>query len=114
MASMSRSLTRPRTGEDARLRLSASDSSKPIFVECKRLKRGQYEIQEQAKHKKLFLKTAKLIHDRRLSVHLDVTYTQELGEVPDSYLADRLISALSSSIITPKVTRGGMNSALAS
>jgi hypothetical protein len=84
------------------LRLSASDSSKPIFVECKRLKRGQYEIQEQAKHKKLFLKTAKLIHDRRLSVHLDVTYTQELGEVPDSYLADRLISALSSSIITPK------------
>jgi hypothetical protein len=34
------------------LRLSASGLSKPIFVECKRLKRGQYEIQEQAKQKK--------------------------------------------------------------
>jgi hypothetical protein len=84
------------------LRLSASGLSKPIFVECKRLKRGQYEIQEQAKQKKLFLKTAELIYEHRLSVHLDVTYTEELGVVPDSYLADRLMSALSSSIITPK------------
>ena len=46
------------------LRLSASGLSKPIFVECKRLKRGQYEIQEQAKHKKLFLKTAELIYEQ--------------------------------------------------
>jgi hypothetical protein len=31
-----------------------------------------------------------------------MTYTKELGEVPDSYLADRLMKALSSSIFTPK------------
>ena len=84
------------------LRLSASGLSKPIFVECKRLERGQYEIQEQAKHKKLFLTTSELICENRLSVHLNVTYTVELGVVPDSYLTDRLMCALSSSIITPK------------
>ncbi len=82
-------------------RLSASGSAKPIFVEYKRLKRGQYEIQEEAQHKELFLKAAELIYERRLSVHVDVTYTQELREVPDRYLADCLMRALSSPIITP-------------
>ena len=95
-------------------RLSASGSAKPIFVEYKRLKRGQYEIQEEAQHKELFLKSAELIYERRLSVHVDVTYTQELREVPDRYLADCLMRALSSPIITQRVTRGGMIAALES
>jgi hypothetical protein len=81
--------------------LSACGLSAPMFVECKRLKRGQYEIQEQEIHKKLFRKTAEVIFERRLSIHMDVTYTQEIQKVPDNYLADCLKRALSSPIITP-------------
>lgn len=80
------------------LRLSVPGFSEPIFVECKRLKCGQYEIKEQARHRKLFESAADLMHGCRLSVHLDVTYTQELADVPDSYLAERLMGSLSSSI----------------
>lgn len=83
------------------LRLSASGSAEPVFVECKRLKRGQYEIREQAQHRELFLKAAELMYELGLSVHVDVTYTQEIREVPGRYLADRLMRALSSPIITP-------------
>lgn len=81
--------------------LEVSSLSKPIFVECKRLKRGQYEIREKARHKELFLKTEELIFEQKLSVHLDVTYTRELGDVPDGYLFEHLKRASSSSIITP-------------
>jgi len=42
-----------------------------------------------------------LIHDRSLSVHVDVTYTQELGKVPHSYLVRHLMNALASPIIAP-------------
>lgn len=84
------------------LRLSAPGLSKPIFVECKRLERGQYETDERAKHKQLFLQMVELIHDLKLSVHLDVTYTRELGEVPDTYLARHLMKAAASPIITPR------------
>jgi hypothetical protein len=61
-----------------------------------------YEAQEQARHKSLFLKAAKLIRERGLSAHIDVTYTQELSQVPDCYLADRLMRALSSPVIAPR------------
>jgi hypothetical protein len=84
------------------LRICTSGLPEPIFVECKRLRRGQYEIREQAQHQKLFRKAAELINERRLSVHLDVTYTKELREVPVGYVADRLMRALSSPIITPR------------
>jgi hypothetical protein len=82
--------------------LSAAGLSQPIFVECKRLKRGQYETQELSEHKKLFLNMVELIHHRRLSIHVDVTYTQELGYVPDRYLADHLMNAVTSPIFTPR------------
>jgi hypothetical protein len=85
------------------LLLSPADLTEPICIECKRLKRGQYDIQEQVRHRDLFRKAAELIDNRRLSVHVDVTYTRELREVPDSYLADHLTCALSSRVITQGV-----------
>jgi hypothetical protein len=83
------------------LRLSIADIAEPVFVECKRLQQGRYEVQEQANHKRIFSHVAQLIYERKLSVHVDVTYTQELGAVPDSYLADRLMRAVVSPVITP-------------
>jgi hypothetical protein len=82
------------------LRLSSPELDVPFFVECKRLDRGQYEQAEQARQRQLFRKVAALIDSRRLSVHIDVTYTRELAEVPETYLADHLQRALSSPIVT--------------
>lgn len=82
------------------LRLVAPGAPEAIFVECKRLQRGQYETNEQARHKLLFQEAANLIDERHLSVHIDVTYTSELQHVPDGYLAERLVRALSSPVVT--------------
>jgi len=83
------------------LRLSSGELPEPLFVECKRLGRGQYEQAEQARHRLLFRDVAELIDRRGLSVHIDVTYTRELVDVPETYLTDHLLQALSSRIATP-------------
>jgi hypothetical protein len=82
------------------LRLSVPDLPDPFVVECKRLGRGQYEQNEQARHRPLYRNAAALIDARGLSVHIDVSYTQELTEVPLTYLADHLRQATSSRIVT--------------
>lgn len=81
--------------------LSAPGLHEGISAECKRLQRGKYEIGEQGRHQQLFCEAAKLIDARRLSIHIDVTYTRELRDIPDTYLADRLMQALSCRVITP-------------
>lgn len=83
------------------LRLAIPGVASAVSVECKRLRQGKYEIDEQIRHKTLFGRVAKLIDQKRLSIHLDVTYTCELSQVPDDYLADHVQQALSSSIVTP-------------
>lgn len=82
------------------LRLLVPGFPEAISVECKRLQRGQYETNEQVRHKLLFREAAKLIDERHLSVHIDVTYTSELEKVPDAYLAERLTGVLSSPVVT--------------
>jgi hypothetical protein len=54
-----------------------------IHVECKRLQQGDYETNERKRHRELFGPAADLIDKQGLSVHIDVTYTQELTNVPD-------------------------------
>lgn len=83
------------------LRLTIPDLPRPFFVECKRLERGQYEQMERARHRLLFRDLARLIHASALSVHIDVIYTRELAEVPDTYLTEHLRQALASTIVTP-------------
>jgi hypothetical protein len=83
------------------IRLSSPESAEPIFVECKRISRGDYEVREQTRHAELFSKAAEVIYDRKLSVYIDVVYTKELSNAPDSYLADRLRRALTSPIVVP-------------
>jgi hypothetical protein len=83
------------------LRLSLPELPDPFVVECKRLGRGQYEQEEHARHRQLYRNAAELIDARGLSVHIDVTYTRELAEVPETYLADHLRQAMLSRIVTP-------------
>lgn len=88
------------TSKTPDLQLSATGLESPVPIECKRLRRGKYEADEQKRHRALFSRVAQLINERALSFHLDVTYTQELASVPETYLADRLARALSSPVIT--------------
>lgn len=82
------------------LRLTSEELVISLVLECKRLGRGEYEQAERERHRHLFRRVAALIDSRRLSVYIDVTYTCELVEVPDTYLADHLQQALSSAIAT--------------
>lgn len=70
------------------LKLTWRDLSTSLVVECKRLGRGQYEKDEQERHRHLFHSIAVLIDVCRLSVHIDVSYTRELAVVPETYLLD--------------------------
>ena len=83
------------------LQLAIPDIAKPLFVECKRLGRGQYEQAERTRHAELFRDVASLIDSRGLSVHIDVTYIRELNDVPVDYLTEHLRKALASPIATP-------------
>lgn len=83
------------------LRLTIPELPHPFFVECKRLDRGQYEQMERARHRLLFQDVARWIDAHALSVHIDVTYTRELADVPETYLSEHLRQALSSLIVTP-------------
>ena len=71
----------------------------PVAIELKRLRQGQYELAEQARHRLLFRQAAAIIDARRVSLHMEVTYTRELKDVPESYLAGWLSRCLSSPLV---------------
>jgi hypothetical protein len=87
------------------IRLSFNTGHAPIHAEFKRLRRGQYAEDERARHAVLFGQLADLIDRKGVSVVVDVTYTRELADVPDGYLAEHLSRAASSLIITPRGLR---------
>lgn len=72
-----------------------------VAIEFKRLRRGQYEAQEGDLQRRIFERVAALINERSLSLHIDVNYTVELRDVPESYLADWLLRFLSSPLVMP-------------
>lgn len=80
-------------------KISLDELSKPIFVECKRLGCGQYEQMERERHGKIFGSVAKLINAHELSVHIDVTYTRELQDIPETYLFNHLKQMLESRVL---------------
>jgi hypothetical protein len=85
----------------ADLRVGPPDSTKDLYVECKRLRASEYELREKASMRTLFAPLAALIHENRLSVFIDVKFTSELIKVPRSYLADRVASAVRSPLYLP-------------
>lgn len=70
-------------------------------IECKRLGRGSYEKDESDRQQVLLAELRELVHSRRLSLHVDVTYARELGEIPAEYLASWVHKALDCRILLP-------------
>jgi len=71
-------------------------------VECKRLQKGDYEKAEAKRQGLICDQLSELVHQKRLSVHIDVTYACELAEIPENYLLDRVHASLRCPIITPQ------------
>lgn len=69
-------------------------------VECKRLQRGAYEKEEIGYQRAIFREFARVVDENSLSLHVDVTYTQELKDIPPTYLYDRLKAAQAARIAT--------------
>ena len=86
-------------GKTPDLRLSSSESDSVLFVELKRLQRGDYEIAERRRHVEIFRQLEALLYEQGLSVDVDVTYEKELTDVPDDYLLWQVQRALASPIL---------------
>lgn len=83
------------------LRLFLDGCSDTVGIEFKRLRRGQYEVRERDLQRRIFARVAELIDERLLSLHIDVNYTVELKDVPESYSADWLLRFLSCPLVVP-------------
>lgn len=88
-------------GKTPDLRVSLGKSGPELFVELKRLQRGQYEIEERRRHSEIFLSLDTFLQEKELSVDIDVTYERELQEVNVEYLLQRLKRALACPILLP-------------
>lgn len=88
-------------GKTPDLRISIDGSDSELFVELKRLQRGDYEIEEQRRHMEIFRQLEPLLHEQGLSIDVDVTYERELADVPVDYLLQKVKHALESPIILP-------------
>lgn len=83
------------------LRLSGGELGRELFVELKRLQRGDYELEELRRHVEIFRQLELLLHEQRLSVDVDVTYNRELVDVPIDYLRQHVARAMASPIVLP-------------
>ena len=83
------------------LHLFVPGVAEPVAIEFKRLRQGQYEREERARHRLMFKQAAAIIDAHGLSLHIDVTYTRELKGVPEGYLAERLSRFLASPLVLP-------------
>jgi hypothetical protein len=71
----------------------------PVAIELKRLRQGQYELEEHDLHQKIFKRASDVIFKRGLSLHIDVNYIKEIKEVSENYLEERLSRFLNSQLI---------------
>jgi hypothetical protein len=85
----------------ADIRLGPPGETKALHIECKRLRPSNYEWREAVRVRTLFARLATLANERRLSMWVDVTFTQELERVPEGYLADRVLSSMRSPLVLP-------------
>lgn len=70
-----------------------------IQIECKRQRPSQYEKDESVRARKLFEPLDAFIAEKKLNVHVDVKFLQELSSIPINYLAERIGNILSSKIL---------------
>lgn len=86
-------------GKTPDLRLTSSDSDSELFVELKRLQRGDYESEERRRHMEIFRQLEPLLYEQGLSIDVDVSYERELAKVPVDYLLGQVKRALASPIV---------------
>jgi hypothetical protein len=79
----------------------ASGRGGEIHVECKRLRKSQYELTEDDFASKLFAPFSRMAHEKKLSVAIDVSFTVELRHVPEAYLVDRVHAITRSPLFIP-------------
>lgn len=61
-----------------------------FFVECKKLQKGLYEIQEKKAHEVRAHFLELRINSKKMNIWLDVTYTCEVNKTPEDYLINHL------------------------
>jgi hypothetical protein len=83
------------------LHLFVPGVTEPVAIELKRLRQGQFELEERARHRLIFRRVAAIIDARGLSLHIDVKYARELNDVPEGYLAEWLSRYLASPLALP-------------
>jgi hypothetical protein len=86
-------------GRSPDLRLFNGETNGGLFVELKRLQRGDYEIEERRRHSEIFSQLEPFLREHGLSIDVDVTYEKELSDVPVDYLLQRVKRALASPIL---------------
>lgn len=72
-----------------------------IHVECKRLRPSVYEKAEHRRASEILNCINDFVHDRKVSLSVDVTFTEELHKVPNDYLLNRLREIKDSKILLP-------------
>lgn len=83
------------------IHLAVDGRSERVAIEFKRLRAGQYEAEERELQRRIFRCAAEIIDRRKLSLCIDVNYSIELKDVPETYLAGWLLRFLSSPLFTP-------------
>lgn len=82
------------------IHLTVDGRSERVAVEFKRLRAGQYEADERELQRRIFRRAAEIIDRRKLSLSIDVNYSVELKDVPETYLSDWVLRFLSSPLFT--------------
>ena len=75
---------------------------KEIHIECKRLRPSDYEKTEERKAQEILNDINNFIHENKISLCVDVTFTAELSEVPADYLLRKLDAITNSKILVPR------------
>jgi hypothetical protein len=80
-----------------------SDGSDPdgIHVECKRLRPSDYEKEEKRHAVEILNRVNDFVNERKVSLSVDVTFTEELAKVPPDYLLEWLRAIGSSNVMLP-------------
>ncbi|MYM37465.1 hypothetical protein GTP38_24370 [Duganella sp. FT94W] len=77
------------------------EAFKEIHVECKRLRPSEYEKAEEQKAQEILNGINSFVHENKISLCVDVTFTAELKEVPADYLLRRLDAITNSKVLVP-------------
>jgi hypothetical protein len=77
------------------------DVIREIHVECKRLRPSEYEKAEERKAHEILNGINSFVHENKISLCVDVTFTAELRQVPADYLLRRLDAITNSRVLVP-------------